>query len=583
MAHEDTELNNCPIIDRRKALLSVATSASVIPLAFTNPSVAIAESPDSPVMSLEDVLIGEGRWTRANQAKKIANKIMVPATFATYASRFLIQYDDGVSSWWNAINKSYSLLSFEQRQNKLGKSFGSLAMSVQLALNQFIHSNISSSEYVQKQYEELAELFIKAYGKDSEARRQIGLLFALLPSDHQPAVVLGRLATTTITEEVTVADSPPRSFTEDLASLLPSEFQCARIKGTQSFTIDPPVSLCEVVVNTEFGQTATATTFGPLSSTPLKRDLPDYTREIYTAFGISGGVGCALTHALVIPLDVVKTRIQTDPEVSGGMLQGAVSIAEKEGIEGLLLGTQATIAGYLWYGVSVYPSYTFFKRFIGLSLLTPELATLHMNDVALVAGALASIIASLGLTPLEACRIRTVAEPKRYKSIGLLGTLQVISNEDPTLGWRALYAGLPSLLTRQVIFGSVKFLAFEQAVEAIFKIWPSLQDATWTTLSVSLVAGGISGALSSVVSQPADSVLTYVAKNSSRSMGVIDGCLIMVEQEGIGSLFRGLGSRCVWAAAIIAGQFLLYDVFRTYFGVSGEDLSQVFEVMITTT
>lgn len=230
----------------------------------------------------------------------------------------------------------------------------------------------------------------------------------------------------------------------------------------------------------------------------------------------------------------------------------------------------------------MYPCYTFFKRLIGLSLLPSEIATVHMNDIALVAGALASVVASLGLTPLEACRIRTVADPKRYRPIGLLGTLRVISNEDPSLGWRALYAGLPSLLTRQVIFGSVKFLAFEQTVETIFKVWPSLQDATWTSLSVSLVAGGISGALSSVVSQPADSVLTYVAQNTSGSLGVFEGCRIMVEKDGIGSLFRGLGSRCVWATAIIAGQFLLYDVFRTYFGVNGEDLSQVFEFVIPT-
>jgi hypothetical protein len=164
-----------------------------------------------------------------------------------------------------------------------------------------------------------------------------------------------------------------------------------------------------------------------------------------------------------------------------------------------------------------------------------------------------------------------------------VGTLEVIANEDARLGWKAmLYAGLPSLMTRQGIFGSVKFLAFERANEAIYTVWPSLRDATWTALAVSLVAGGFSGTLSSVVSQPADSVLTYVAQNSSGkgSLGVIEGCQMMVEEEGMGSLFRGLGSRCVWAGSIIAGQFLLYDVFRNYFGVSSQDLSQVFQIVI---
>lgn len=350
IAHvEDTELDNCHHLDRRKALVTMATAASIVPLAFIYPAAATAELPCSTVKSLEDLSIGDARWTQANQAKIFADNIIVPATFATYASRFLIRYDDGVSSWWNHINKSYSLLPYEQRQSKLGKSFGCLAMSVDLALDQFVRTSEPSSwEYVRTHYGELAELFMKSYGRDAEARRQIGLLFALLPAEHQPVDASDRLATTTIMKEATVVDSPPRILTEDLAALLPSEFQCARIKGTQSFTIDPAISLYEVGVDEEFGQTAIATTFGPLSSTPLKRGLPLYTPNIYVAFGISGGAGCVLTHTVVIPLDVVKTRIQTDPEVSGGLLQGAASIVEREGVEGLLLGAQATIAGYLW-------------------------------------------------------------------------------------------------------------------------------------------------------------------------------------------------------------------------------------------
>ena len=131
----------------------------------------------------------------------------------------------------------------------------------------------------------------------------------------------------------------------------------------------------------------------------------------------------------------------------------------------------------------------------------------------------------------------------------------------------------------------MKFLAFERASEAIFATWPGLRDATYTALGVSLVAGGISGALSSVVSQPADSILTYVAKQSggSRSLGIVEGAQIMVEEDGVGSLFRGLGSRSVWAGCIIAGQFLLYDVFRAAFGISGDDLNQVLEVVLPKT
>ena len=84
-----------------------------------------------------------------------------------------------------------------------------------------------------------------------------------------------------------------------------------------------------------------------------------------------------------------------------------------------------------------------------------------------MAGAIAAVVASLGLTPLEAARIRAVAEPDKYRPLGLAGTLDAIAKEDADLGWKTLYAGLPSLMTRQVIFGSIKFLAFERACETL--------------------------------------------------------------------------------------------------------------------
>lgn len=590
--HETTESSSSSssprIISRRDALAAVMTTGIIVAAA---PIAALAADTDD--CGLQNISLGNGRWTKVMSTTNTPNS-NVPATFSTYASRFLVNYDQGAASWWQGLVKSFSLLPPDEQQSKLGRSFGRLARSIQIAMEQ----SLQEAATIEEGYQELLLLFLKNYGDTEEARRHIGLLFATLPNDYQPTKVMSRVSYKTLStsnvkggdtkSEVAIdlptdaANPPPQSMMNDFTVLFPPEFECVRVRGTDAYTIFPPISLYEVGIDEEFGQTATATATGPLAAVPLKRELPDFTASMYTLFGISGAAGCVLTHTFVIPLDVVKTRMQTDPDAaSRSLIESASNIVENEGIEGLLLGAQATAAGYMWYGASVYPSYTFFKRWIGQSLLSPEMSIIHHNDVALMAGALAAVIASLGLTPVEAARIRTVAEPEIYRQKGLLGTLQVIATEDPILGWKTLYAGLPSLLTRQVIFGSIKFLAFERACEAIFRVYPNLHDATWTTLLVSLVAGGFSGALSSVVSQPADSVLTYVAQNSSGNLGVLEGSRIMVEKEGVGSLFRGLGSRCVWAGSIIAGQFLLYDVFRTYFGVNGEDLSQVFEVVIS--
>lgn len=611
-------------MERRDMLFfSVAAATLFFPVASVASSTSTMEPPK--VKSLEDLQFGRGRWNQ--QMPKSSEKrndgiaettivnpmssTTVPASFATYLTRFLINYDEGVSSWWKERSSSYSLLSGDQQQSRLGQDFGRLAASLQQALDGYLLTGVNNGS--PQGYEYIFQRFITTYVTNPSSNnlssadviRQLLILAAILPPKQQPLGAIkelyGRASLTPPSSFQWRGSHSPSDIKENLSLLLPpQQYKCIR-NSDGTVTIQPAISLYEVGVGEEFGQAATATAFGPLAVNVLTRELPRYTFDIYALFGLSGATGCALTHAVVIPLDVVKTKAQTDPEAYSNMLTATKSIVRTEGISGLLTGAQATLVGYFWYGLSVYPSYAFFKRYMGQSLLPPDWAVAHANDIALIAGAMAAVVASLGLTPLEAARIRVVADPQRYKPLGLMGTLRVIAGEgggnDAAAGLGALYVGLPSLMTRQVIFGSVKFLAFEQACESIFNNWPVLRDSTATALAVSLVAGGFSGALSSVVSQPADAVLTYVAAkeknvvgsshagdatddgvNSEKGLGVLEGCRLMIEESGPSSLFRGLGSRSLWAAAIIGGQFLLYDIFRNYFGVSSAHLSQIFQI-----
>jgi solute carrier family 25 phosphate transporter 3 len=603
--------------ERRNFLLAATAAMALFPMQ----SARAYDNEMAAKKSLEDLQFARGRWNPGRPAAtQKANSIdiddqnllasaagdkttsaaasargtastRIDACFTTYLTRFLINYDEGVAAWWQQLQVSYSLLTSEQRQNRLGRDFGSLAASIQDALQVYIQKANSNRQGYETLFERFASTYaVAATNNSEEVRRQLCLLAATLPVDEQPRdaiqkILSTRTTTTKSSSRQTNNSSLAVIMGENLSTLLPSEYTTVVPKSDGVIAIQPPISLYQVGVAEEFGQAATATTFGPLALNALRRELPRYTFDIYALFGISGATGCALTHSVVIPLDVVKTRAQTSPESTMTIV---TDIVEKEGVSGLLTGAQATLAGYAWYGVSVYPSYAFFKRFLGQTVLTADLAVAHANDIALIAGALAAIVASLGLTPLEAARIRVVTEPARYRALGLIGTLQAIAAEGGSgvsSSFEALYKGLPSLMTRQVIFGSIKFLAFERACEAIYMAWPMLRDETLTALTVSLVAGAFSGALSCVVSQPADAVLTYVAQESTddgsgnnKRLGVIEGSRLMIEESGVSSLFRGLGSRSLWAASIISGQFLLYDIFRNYFGVNSEDLSQIFQI-----
>jgi solute carrier family 25 phosphate transporter 3 len=597
--------------DRRNFLFVATAAMAFFPVQSAK---AYQDEEMATKKTLEDLQFARGSWNPGSQAKENSmdniddqnllasvrndNNDVAPtarnnaamtridACFITYLTRFLINYDEGVAAWWQHLQVSYSLLSNEQRQSRLGRDFGSLAASVQDALQIYIQKANSNRQGYEQLFERFASTYTASTTNDDEVKRHLCLLAATLPVDLQPRDAIQKIINTKTmaksSKKQLDSSSLAVAMSEDLSSLLPREYTTVVSNSDGVLSIQPSISLYQVGVGEEFGQAVTATTFGPLALNALRRELPRYTFDIYALFGISGATGCAITHSFVIPLDVVKTRSQTSPESTMNIV---TEIVEKEGFTGLLTGAQATLAGYAWYGISVYPSYAFFKRFFGHTLLAPDLAVAHANDIALIAGALAAVIASLGLTPLEAARIRVVAEPTKYRSMGLIGTLQTIASEGGGTGlsssMESLYKGLPSLMTRQVIFGSIKFVAFERACEALYLAWPMLRDETWTALSVSLVAGAFSGALSCFVSQPADAVLTYVAQessNDSKGLGVLEGSRLMIEESGVSSLFRGLGSRSLWAASIISGQFLLYDIFRNYFGVNSDDLSQIFQI-----
>lgn len=110
------------------------------------------------------------------------------------------------------------------------------------------------------------------------------------------------------------------------------------------------------------------------------------------------------------------------------------------------------------------------------------------GPLVICAGALATTFACVGVCPAETCRIRMVAQPLRYATLG--ATVRTIAAED---GAATFYAGFRPLLVRQVIFGMVKFFFFDSLAEAIYGVAPFLHDDAASRLFVSLLAGLVAG------------------------------------------------------------------------------------------
>lgn len=77
--------------------------------------------------------------------------------------------------------------------------------------------------------------------------------------------------------------------------------------------------------------------------------------------GLGGIISCGTTHTALVPLDLVKCRIQVNPEKYGGIVKGfRVSLADA-GVRELGKGWAPTFFGYSAQGLCKFGFYEVFK------------------------------------------------------------------------------------------------------------------------------------------------------------------------------------------------------------------------------
>ena len=528
-----------------------------------------------------------------------------PAPFISYLARLLLARDERCAKWWQ------SALSVGTEQ--LPELFSRFEASVAKTLHERWKNRPGA----------LATALIKRFGGrfPFDAEQQIRLCFGLLPEDTLRGSFFDQNFTTDRDEvmevflaidqdgngmltrkeieqafqslgdgwlsnpeleqmlEEALADSNGEVDASGFKSAIASSLTAPRARQAQGIPDtewwkDPaalvpapllenatPQILCEA--HTKFLEQGERKAKEPLE--PLMRERPLNLR-VYALYTLAGALACTVTHVALVPIDVVKTLQQTEPHHYGhmGLLAGAQRLTQESGVSALFLGLTPTLAGYAWYGASVFPGYEFFKRKL-MELLGPRRAARLRILTILLSGALATFVACIGVCPAEAVRIRTVAE--RGFQAAFMGSLS------------QLFAGFPPLLLRQVFFGMAKFLVFDTVAAMIYRQFPWLHNRKRTSSLVSMFSGALAGFVSTVVSQPADAILTRLA--AAPQLGIANAALSLWQEGHLAAFFAGFSARAIFAALIIGGQFLLYDVAKRLFRVTHADLSQRADVLTT--
>ncbi|CAH8457762.1 unnamed protein product [Schistosoma rodhaini] len=277
------------------------------------------------------------------------------------------------------------------------------------------------------------------------------------------------------------------------------------------------------------------------------------TPKYYALCGLGGVLSCGLTHTGVVPLDLVKCRLQVDRAKYKNITHGFKTTVAEEGIRGLGKGWAPTFFGYSLQGLGKFGFYEVFKHIYN-GFLSEENAYLWRTSVYLAASASAEFFADIMLCPMEAVKVRiqtmpgwasTLREgvPKMYRNEGLVG----------------FYKGLPPLWGRQIPYTMMKFACFERTVEALYKYVvpkPREQCSKSEQLVVTFAAGYIAGVFCAIVSHPPDTIVSKLNKDPNARL------VEVAKNLGLMGMWSGLGPRIIMIGTLTALQWFIYDGFK---------------------
>ncbi|XP_017366283.1 phosphate carrier protein, mitochondrial isoform X1 [Cebus imitator] len=300
--------------------------------------------------------------------------------------------------------------------------------------------------------------------------------------------------------------------------------------------------------------------------------------------GLGGIISCGTTHTALVPLDLVKCRMQVDPQKYKGIFNGFSVTLKEDGVRGLAKGWAPTFIGYSLQGLCKFGFYEVFKVLYS-NMLGEENTYLWRTSLYLAASASAEFFADIALAPMEAAKVRIQTQP---------GYANTLRDAAPKMykeeGLKAFYKGVAPLWMRQIPYTMMKFACFERTVEALYKFVvpkPRSECSKPEQLVVTFVAGYIAGVFCAIVSHPADSVVSVLNKEKGSSasqvlkrLGFKGRMCFFLERKNSSfgyvaffhlcflfepGVWKGLFARIIMIGTLTALQWFIYDSVKVYF------------------
>jgi len=287
------------------------------------------------------------------------------------------------------------------------------------------------------------------------------------------------------------------------------------------------------------------------AAAPASEDSCEFgSTKYFLLCGIGGILSCGTTHTFVVPLDLVKCRLQVDQAKYKNLFHGFKVTVAEEGARGLAKGWAPTFFGYSAQGLCKFGFYEVFKVYYA-NLLGEEKAYLYRTSLYLAASASAEFFADIALAPFEAAKVKIQTMPG-YANTFRQAAPKMMQEE----GINAFYKGLVPLWCRQIPYTMMKFACFERTVELLYRHVvpkPRAECSKGEQLVVTFAAGYIAGVFCAVVSHPADVVVSKL--NQAKGSSAFE----VARNLGFFGMWNGLVPRIIMIGTLTALQWFIYD------------------------
>ncbi|MQM20701.1 hypothetical protein Taro_053727 [Colocasia esculenta] len=275
------------------------------------------------------------------------------------------------------------------------------------------------------------------------------------------------------------------------------------------------------------------------------------TPEYYAVCAVGGMLSAGTTHLAVTPLDVLKVNMQVNPMKYTSILSGLSTLVREQGPSALWRGWGGKLFGYGAQGGFKFGLYEYFKK-VYSELLVGQ----NRTFVYLLSSASAQVFADVALCPFEAVKVRVQTQPRFAKGL-VDGFPKLYASE----GFTGFYRGLFPLWGLSILM----FSTFEHSVDILYHhvIQKRKEDCSRVQqLSITCMAGYISGAAGTVISNPADNIVSSLYNKKA------DNALQAVRSIGLINLFtRSLPVRFTLVGPLITLQWFFYDTIKVFTGL----------------